>query len=295
MQTYSSPKFEKKDVDKYEIIMIEATQSCNLNCKYCYYNNSKKNTRSKEYINFESFLTLKNKHFYITGGEPFLHNKLLNFINDSYENHNKISIFTNGTLLKNIELDFLKKIHRLYVSIDSFDNVVNDNARGLSPDINLLMKINKLDNDILFLKPTINKQNFSLFNTYITDMIKYKFKNISLNFASIPCDSQIYSEYALINRRETILHIKDVLNRYSNKIFYEKIFFNLYDEFLYKNNFFPKDCPANRSKLCYIDCNGELNKCPNGNFSKTCCKINTLDNIDADSIEQCIAYLEVAI
>jgi organic radical activating enzyme len=88
-------KTDRNDIQK---IVIHSTDICNMNCKYCSrgipFKKSKKSYFASEFIPWLNFLIkkgIKFKTITISGGEPFLHPDIFNFIDElKYNYPNKI-------------------------------------------------------------------------------------------------------------------------------------------------------------------------------------------------------------
>jgi organic radical activating enzyme len=86
---------DKNDIQK---IVLHSTDVCNMNCKYCSrglpFKKEKKSYLASEFIPWLHFLIekgIKFKTISITGGEPFLHSNIFDFINElKYNYPNKI-------------------------------------------------------------------------------------------------------------------------------------------------------------------------------------------------------------
>ncbi len=95
-------------------ITFSLTNVCNMSCKHCFYHNENYNLSSENYMNFKNFETfvLNNKENLSSieakffGGEPLLHPEIKRFFELASKYFSGISIFTNGTLIK--EREFLE-------------------------------------------------------------------------------------------------------------------------------------------------------------------------------------------
>ncbi|CAB5161578.1 hypothetical protein D3OALGA1CA_5088 [Olavius algarvensis associated proteobacterium Delta 3] len=123
--SYGSRKCLNKK--KYDIIWLEITNKCNLNCIHCYSNSSDsahapKMTRN-DWINLliecsESGI----RHVQFTGGEPILNPDLFDLILTAKKlNIETTEIYTNGTLLNDNILKFLK-MHNVSLAFSIYGN-----------------------------------------------------------------------------------------------------------------------------------------------------------------------------
>lgn len=111
-----------------EIVVIEPTNRCNLNCTMCYRREHLKETGDMSLGLFKKIAQSVKGARHICchgGGEPLLHPQIFEMINYTYEicHPETLSITTNGTLLNQEMARKLQasKLNRLYVSIDGAD------------------------------------------------------------------------------------------------------------------------------------------------------------------------------
>ena len=89
-------------------IQAAVSPACNLSCPYCTQSDVRHNRIKKNLLTNQDFLKFAIKlpptHFYITGGEPLLHNGLSVFFSIAAEAGHKVSFDTNGVVsLKRLE------------------------------------------------------------------------------------------------------------------------------------------------------------------------------------------------
>ena len=107
---------------QFKKIYIEITNACNLNCSFCI-----KNKRKINYMTFDNYKYIIDKikgytkEIYLhVLGEPLLHPEIISFIEYADSQGLLVNITTNGYLIEKIS--DVKKIHRLNISLHSFDN-----------------------------------------------------------------------------------------------------------------------------------------------------------------------------
>lgn len=139
------------------------TYKCNLRCKFC----SLSCSSDVEEINILDDKNIKhivnqlkdNKILYvsISGGEPLKHPKIYDIIDKLYVNGFIISLTTNGLLLNQEMMKFLKKrVKWIQMSIQSLNKEFNIKKMGVSPKL-ILKKINLVkSNDIGLSVASIN-------------------------------------------------------------------------------------------------------------------------------------------
>ncbi len=114
---------------KFKKIYIEITNICNLNCSFC-----SPVTRKKELIDLESiehiFQEIKDYTDYIylhVKGEPLLHSQIDKILDLANQNHLKVNLTTNGTLLLD-KIEILKdkdNLHKINISLHCENNKDN--------------------------------------------------------------------------------------------------------------------------------------------------------------------------
>lgn len=113
--------------------VIEITECCNLNCSHCYLASKGTETLSSKDIRFiiDNLESIGCKRITISGGEPFYVPEIFEEIvkyaasKDFY-----IAVVTNGTLFDRVNLDVLKKIDYIQVSLDGLKDT-HDKIRGI--------------------------------------------------------------------------------------------------------------------------------------------------------------------
>lgn len=115
----------KKSSKPFKKAYLEITNVCNLNCSFC-----PKTKRSPRFITTEKFLHLIDEvtpftdyvYFHLMG-EPLLHPNLKEFFTICGERGLKVSLTTNGTLLKEKQDILLSSpsLYRVSISVHSFE------------------------------------------------------------------------------------------------------------------------------------------------------------------------------
>jgi sulfatase maturation enzyme AslB (radical SAM superfamily) len=115
---------------------------CNLTCRHCFISCSPHNrsfgflTKAEVEAALEESVRLGVKEYYFTGGEPFLHREMVDFLELTLR-YGPTTVLTNGTVFKDEWLERLARAEAdsLYslefrVSIDGFTAETNDPVRG---------------------------------------------------------------------------------------------------------------------------------------------------------------------
>ena len=110
-------------------VYLEITNVCNLNCSFCH-----KTERKQKFMTEEEFKLLSKKIRYHTEyiyfhlmGEPLLHPKLSYFLKTASEDGFKITIATNGFLIKKRETELLETPpYKITFSLHSYEANITD-------------------------------------------------------------------------------------------------------------------------------------------------------------------------
>ncbi len=134
-------KIDNQNLDNEFYFQWHITDKCNLRCSHCYqtsYTDTSEPSLEElksiaDKINNTLAVWKKEGRVAITGGEPFIKKELLPLL--QYLNHqpaiNKISVLTNGTLIKDhiAALKTLTKLHYIQMSLEG-GREINDRIRG---------------------------------------------------------------------------------------------------------------------------------------------------------------------
>ncbi len=131
------------------ILELEVTEKCNLNCEYCYLGKNKSNDEMPvSFINkiLHEADKIGTKYLIITGGEPTLHSKFQEISKSVSNHHFNTGLLTNGLTAKE-NLKQIKRFNFVQVSLDSTTGALTK----------------KIIESVLFLKE--NKQKVSVLCT----------------------------------------------------------------------------------------------------------------------------------
>lgn len=112
-----------------KVAYIHITQSCNLDCKYCY--NKKNLNKSRVELTTEQWYDVIDKlrnvgvtEFVFTGGEPLLKRDVVKII-EYAKKFGQTTLLTNGTLLNQFGKELYENVDYVILSMDSIDERVN--------------------------------------------------------------------------------------------------------------------------------------------------------------------------
>jgi radical SAM protein with 4Fe4S-binding SPASM domain len=203
------------------------TDVCNLRCSHCYQENysakSELYLKELKVIADSLFSTLskwgKKGDFSITGGEPLIRKDLLDFaeyLNKSSDVCN-IDFLTNGTLIDNVFIEKIKKLHKIkyvQISLDGATSNIHDTIRGKGSFDKALAAIRNLIKNGFEVRVmyTLQKVNVSEVPTMFDFAIKEKIAGLTFE-RMVPMGSSTFSEESLLSTRE----IKDIYQYISNR------------------------------------------------------------------------------
>lgn len=107
-----------RNSNKILCMRMSLSYKCNLNCRYCYIGELRKNEKEASYNDFIDIVNqgieLGLKSIVILGGEPLIYPHIFDFLEYLYDNKILSVMFTNGILITE---ENAKKLHELNVSI----------------------------------------------------------------------------------------------------------------------------------------------------------------------------------
>ena len=175
---------------KFKKIYIEITNVCNLSCNFC-----PKTNRKYKFMGKEEFLHILKEvkpftdHIYFhLMGEPLLNENIDYFLEESYKNHLKVNLTTNGTLLKKVEDKLInsKALRQINISLHSFE--ANEKTVELEDYINNVTDFitkARSNSDIICAIRLWNMDNNDLkgANGLNSDILKMLEENLELDFS----------------------------------------------------------------------------------------------------------------
>ena len=167
---------------KLNLIQIELTGYCNMNCKHCRAKNEPKIYFDQEKYNLIMKLIKEESgddfKLTLSGGEPFLHKKILEYIKIAKDNGiSSLVVTTNGSLVKNNQLKYINNLNFdnfiIQVSLDSLVEKMHDDFRGYNCAFKMcdklidnIKKYSKINSSI---RMTITEETIY----QMEDMVKY--------------------------------------------------------------------------------------------------------------------------
>jgi MoaA/NifB/PqqE/SkfB family radical SAM enzyme len=130
-------------------LYIVANTRCNLRCKYCYYDNAERSSdENLDYVKLEQFIDGKVERVSITGGEPLINPFLAEYLRIFKNKAKKIVLSTNGFLISDSSIKFLKenKVYKVFISLDANDKKIHNKQRPGSWDkaTGAILKLQKM-------------------------------------------------------------------------------------------------------------------------------------------------------
>jgi len=193
--------FMKNIIDKIEIISIELTYNCNMECSWCFnnfsiFNNEKIFINSKYIYSFllkiliiREKIWLKSKIvILLTWGEPLLHPDIKNivyFIDKLKQRFNlKLKINTNWLLAHSRNKTFWNKIDTILYSYNFYDNETKNNSLLKIKNLTYLKHIFKWQ---IFVSSRLNKELLSNLEIIVAF---YKANNLTNFILWFPLDKE---------------------------------------------------------------------------------------------------------
>lgn len=153
------------------------TYRCNLKCSYCFQRKQyEQNINSYKEISFmeikRSFSSMEFKSLFLTGGEIFLRDDIRDIIEFFSEKTEKLSLFTNGTMLNEKDIELIHALDNIdiWFSIDGLYEI-NDYNRGEGTFSKVIENIKKLKNKKIYINTVINEKNIDYLDLF------YEFAN----------------------------------------------------------------------------------------------------------------------
>ena len=197
------------------LLKFSVTNKCNLNCKHCFLDKNNQVEPSLEEID-KVFTELQNKYIgclALTGGEPMVRKDFKEIVELGSKHHIPIVIATNGTLLTDDLIVFLKmhNVNKIQISLESYNREKNDYIRGIGVFDKVISAIDKLiENRFeVTIAYTLNHYNFR-------DMLKMiEFSNLKKVFALrlelyLPLAQEQYHDVFALTKKD-ILEIYNLI------------------------------------------------------------------------------------
>lgn len=202
-------ELEKEFVDfKFISAQAEITGRCNMKCKHCRASYDPKiDMDINTFINLLNFCNFeKNFNFTISGGEPFLHKQLYEFLFIlKNKGVHEVVITTNGSIINENIIKELKAIALPKLTIQvSLDNVIpekHDEFRQFKGAYNTAIKnIKKLVENGIFtsIRVTITKQVIDILEDFIILATNLKVQRIGLT-SVVPSGNALEHQDIFIN------------------------------------------------------------------------------------------------
>ncbi len=281
-------------MNKLKSLYIEITSKCNMNCPYCYNDSSSKGIfldKDKVFNLINQCKLNKISEITISGGEPFLHPNIIDFIEYANSKQIKVRIISNLSVVSfEDSVKILKNGNFFQLTLDSTNEKENDSIRGIGcyqKIVKLLQyaKNNKLSKRIS-LRMNLGKNNVHRIQSFIDFAISFGIKHISIAFIA-NCGRGYEYEYAF-NYKDSLpemVSIMENLKMLSNK------FDNIID--ISYNN-------LEKQRSCPLFCRGDLEinprVSPNGDVffcSYFFDERNSIGNIYKNTIMQIINSKEL--
>ena len=183
-------------------VYLSLSNLCNANCIFCdVRDNIEKKTSINIYNLIDDLVSLGTKYIHFTGGgEPFISDDILDYMEYCTRKNIKIIFITNGYNLNEEKIKKLANcnIKAVFFSIDSSNPELHDQLRRLpglweraTNNINLIKKY--MPNVKICLNHVLNKENIDDFEEFINLKNKYDFDYINPIIIK-DCESLFFTE-----------------------------------------------------------------------------------------------------
>lgn len=127
-------------------LYLEIISSCNCRCTYCYNENILENDDFIDLNTFNDIIeeckSLRLSQITISGGEPFLHDNIIDFIRLSVKNKIRLNIITNLTVFdEQLYSLIIENSIALQVTIDGHNSKIHDYTRGNGTFVNIIKNL----------------------------------------------------------------------------------------------------------------------------------------------------------
>lgn len=264
---------QRKPVAAY----LNVTNRCNLHCRYCFVDTTKKmdELTTKEWKEFIDEIYLKGCQMVcLMGGEPLLHPDIEEIIEHIRSKKIICDVTTNGVLVSQ-KIDLVKRIDSLMVSLDG-DEAANDANRGQGSFQQALgaIKIARENNVIVRINAVMTKQSQDSLE-FLLDLADQHDLYVTFSIiAEFPCeDMETVRKIALSDDqiRNIFIRLKELRRKGRRVLFsestldyvisypvpYNKIIFHGDSE---HERFYRQKCLFGRM-LFYVNANGDLYPC----------------------------------
>ena len=211
-------------------IGLIVTCRCNLNCKYCFYNNEDypSNQNNLDYMKIVSFLeriakVTQIRKLFITGGEPLSMGYIMNLIAYAERKFEEVSLYTNGTLISE---DILKRlidnVVQLEISLDSLKEENTNQYRGHNLKVmNVLQIINEHGySSHITINVIVSPENLD----DVEDIIKYtKEKNFKMNLNLMDSSGSLSWNQASTTQIDKVLSVIREFYAFENNNYHYKL------------------------------------------------------------------------
>lgn len=203
------------------LLILEITDSCNLRCKHCYKDGSSEKSTFLDYENIKEILQFfkgKTPIINIIGGEPLLHPKINEILEEANKDFNVILI-SNGTKLDLIRNENIRGLRSVQLSMYGYDEESYAKATGNAIAFKSFCEgieiINK--NDVhTSVAIIVNRDNIEELERYIDILIKLKVDEIKFGLAALH-GRAINDRERWIFSQEELRKLQKTINSYHEK------------------------------------------------------------------------------
>lgn len=243
---------------------IQITNKCNLRCKYCYMN-ANKDSQSMTFEQFkyvlDCLIDFGSKTIMISGGEPCLHEDIVQMIQYAVLQGLSVSLVTNGTVINKELLQCLSKNNVVVqISIDAMDSDNYILSRGidrLNQTVENIILLNS--NDItVTLSVTLNNATIKEVETVANFAISNQIHTVHYGFL-IPSDRCKENNMTMNRLFDALVRLYEIqINDY---LYIQIDFVENYVRAVVTNDHNPYYCNSMACNNIEIQPNGDIYQC----------------------------------
>ena len=201
-------------------LIVELTSMCNMRCRHCYRDAKEKGTML-EFKIFEDIIeAFKNKtpKIVLTGGEPLLHPRINDMLSMAVENFDTY-VLTNASLLENINVQNLKQIKQLQISLYGYNDLFFSDFTGQNLYDRTIKNIERAVGYLgekVVVTVIITKKNVNNLEEYISKLISLGVSSMMFSL-SVPIGRMGEYKQEFSFEKDELMMLLNEINEYREK------------------------------------------------------------------------------
>ena len=168
-----------------DLVYFLLTYRCNFECSYCYLQDTNKDVQELSTEQWQKiatdFLQMGVKNFCLTGGEPLMREDIGEILQTLRTGDSKISLLTNGSLLKEKLHIVDPLVDHMVISFDSFDESIhtaNRSSYGYQDILDVIEYYGRTNPKKIKVRAVITKSNYQQMNEFAEKVNKLGIQTI---------------------------------------------------------------------------------------------------------------------